>query len=188
VQITMAEDGGIGTRAGFYDTAGAARDVLQNHVLQLLALTAMLRALSPERAQLLSDSSGLPLRLAIFHSLRRLVALLLVSLACFALGFIPFVGPIVAPVLQFLWTAQAIGWEMLDPYFDKRKLTWDQQKAEIRQHRAEVLGLGVVCAPLLAVPLIGPLFFGVLQAGTAGFVVKLFPESGENATLLSSDL
>ena len=41
VQITMAEDVGIGTRAGFYDAAGAARDVLQNHVLQLLALTAM---------------------------------------------------------------------------------------------------------------------------------------------------
>ncbi|MGH8971272.1 MAG: glucose-6-phosphate dehydrogenase, partial [Actinomycetes bacterium] len=41
VQITMAEDMGIGTRAGFYDKAGAARDVLQNHVLQLLALTAM---------------------------------------------------------------------------------------------------------------------------------------------------
>jgi glucose-6-phosphate 1-dehydrogenase len=41
VQITMAEDGGIGTRAGFYDKTGAARDVLQNHMLQLLALTGM---------------------------------------------------------------------------------------------------------------------------------------------------
>jgi glucose-6-phosphate 1-dehydrogenase len=41
VQITMAEDVGIGTRAGFYDTAGAARDVLQNHLMQLLALVAM---------------------------------------------------------------------------------------------------------------------------------------------------
>jgi glucose-6-phosphate 1-dehydrogenase len=41
VQITMAEDVGIGGRAGFYDAAGAARDVLQNHLLQLLALTAM---------------------------------------------------------------------------------------------------------------------------------------------------
>ncbi|CAN5186617.1 glucose-6-phosphate dehydrogenase [soil metagenome] len=41
VQITMAEDGGIGTRAAFYDETGAARDVLQNHLLQLLALTAM---------------------------------------------------------------------------------------------------------------------------------------------------
>jgi glucose-6-phosphate 1-dehydrogenase len=41
VQITMAEDLGIGGRAGFYNDAGAARDVLQNHLLQLLALTAM---------------------------------------------------------------------------------------------------------------------------------------------------
>jgi glucose-6-phosphate 1-dehydrogenase len=41
VQITMAEDVGIAGRAGFYDATGAARDVLQNHLLQLLALTAM---------------------------------------------------------------------------------------------------------------------------------------------------
>jgi glucose-6-phosphate 1-dehydrogenase len=41
VQITMAEDIGIGSRAGYYDGIGAARDVLQNHLLQLLALTAM---------------------------------------------------------------------------------------------------------------------------------------------------
>ncbi|QSB12927.1 glucose-6-phosphate dehydrogenase [Natronosporangium hydrolyticum] len=41
VQLTMAEDVGISTRAGFYDAAGAARDVLQNHLLQLLALVAM---------------------------------------------------------------------------------------------------------------------------------------------------
>jgi glucose-6-phosphate 1-dehydrogenase len=41
VQITMAEDVGIGTRAAFYEETGAARDVLQNHLLQLLALTAM---------------------------------------------------------------------------------------------------------------------------------------------------
>lgn len=41
VQITMAEDIGIGTRAGYYDGVGAARDIIQNHLLQLLALTAM---------------------------------------------------------------------------------------------------------------------------------------------------
>jgi glucose-6-phosphate 1-dehydrogenase len=41
VQITMSEDGGIGSRAAFYEETGAARDVLQNHLLQLLALTAM---------------------------------------------------------------------------------------------------------------------------------------------------
>nr|WP_298986153.1 glucose-6-phosphate dehydrogenase [uncultured Micrococcus sp.] len=41
VQITMAEDIGIGGRAGYYDGVGAARDVIQNHLLQLLAFTAM---------------------------------------------------------------------------------------------------------------------------------------------------
>ncbi len=41
VQITMAEDIGVSGRAGYYDGVGAARDVIQNHLLQLLALTAM---------------------------------------------------------------------------------------------------------------------------------------------------
>ncbi|MGH3508662.1 MAG: glucose-6-phosphate dehydrogenase [Nocardioidaceae bacterium] len=41
VQITMAEDIGIGSRAGYYDGIGAARDVIQNHLMQLMALTAM---------------------------------------------------------------------------------------------------------------------------------------------------
>jgi glucose-6-phosphate 1-dehydrogenase len=41
VQITAAEDIGIGTRAGYYDGSGALRDLVQNHMLQLLALLAM---------------------------------------------------------------------------------------------------------------------------------------------------
>jgi glucose-6-phosphate 1-dehydrogenase len=41
VQITMAEDIGVGGRAGYYDGIGAAREVIQNHLLQLMALTAM---------------------------------------------------------------------------------------------------------------------------------------------------
>src|SRR6185437_12162103 len=46
VQITMAEDIGLGGRAGYYDGIGAARDVIQNHLIQLLALTAMEEPLS----------------------------------------------------------------------------------------------------------------------------------------------
>ncbi len=41
VQITMAEDDGIGGRAGYYDRAGALRDVVQNHLIQVLSLIAM---------------------------------------------------------------------------------------------------------------------------------------------------
>lgn len=52
VQITMAEDIGIGTRAGYYDGIGAARDVIQNHLLQLLALVAMEEPISFNAASL----------------------------------------------------------------------------------------------------------------------------------------
>jgi glucose-6-phosphate 1-dehydrogenase len=41
VQITMAEDFGVEDRGAFYDTVGALRDVVQNHLLQVLALVAM---------------------------------------------------------------------------------------------------------------------------------------------------
>src|SRR5579872_6099210 len=41
VQITVAESEGVGTRAGYYDESGALRDMVQNHLLQLLSLVAM---------------------------------------------------------------------------------------------------------------------------------------------------
>jgi glucose-6-phosphate 1-dehydrogenase len=41
VEITAAEEVGIGSRAGYYDQAGALRDLVQNHMLQLLCLLAM---------------------------------------------------------------------------------------------------------------------------------------------------
>ena len=41
VQITVAESLGVEKRGGFYETAGALRDIVQNHVMQVLALTMM---------------------------------------------------------------------------------------------------------------------------------------------------
>jgi glucose-6-phosphate 1-dehydrogenase len=41
VQITVAEEVGVGTRGGYYEQSGALRDMIQNHTMQLLALTAM---------------------------------------------------------------------------------------------------------------------------------------------------
>jgi glucose-6-phosphate 1-dehydrogenase len=41
VQITVAEDLGVETRGGYYDTAGALRDMIPNHIFQLITLTAM---------------------------------------------------------------------------------------------------------------------------------------------------
>ena len=75
VQITVAEDIGIGTRGRFYDTTGALRDMVQNHLLQLLCLVAMevpakldqdeirneklkvLRALKPITRDVIKDST-----------------------------------------------------------------------------------------------------------------------------------
>ncbi|MDA8427564.1 MAG: glucose-6-phosphate dehydrogenase [Treponema sp.] len=41
IEIDVLESGGIGTRGGYYDRAGASRDMMQNHLVQLLCLTAM---------------------------------------------------------------------------------------------------------------------------------------------------
>jgi glucose-6-phosphate 1-dehydrogenase len=41
VQITIAEEIGVGNRIGYYETSGALRDMMQNHLLQLLCIVAM---------------------------------------------------------------------------------------------------------------------------------------------------
>jgi glucose-6-phosphate 1-dehydrogenase len=41
VQISVAEEVGVGTRGGYYDSSGALRDMIQNHLLQLLCIVAM---------------------------------------------------------------------------------------------------------------------------------------------------
>ncbi|MBD9733729.1 glucose-6-phosphate dehydrogenase [Streptomyces sp. H28] len=64
VQITMAEDIGIGGRAGYYDGIGAARDVIQNHLLQLLALTAMEEPAAFDARSLLTE------KLKVFRAVR----------------------------------------------------------------------------------------------------------------------
>ena len=67
VQITVAETVGVESRAGYYDTAGVGRDMLQNHLLQLLTLTAMeppyafdARALRDEKVKVLQALRPIP--------------------------------------------------------------------------------------------------------------------------------
>ena len=55
IQITMAEDIGLGGRAGYYDGIGAARDVIQNHLLQLLAFIAMEEPVSFQPSELQAE-------------------------------------------------------------------------------------------------------------------------------------
>ncbi len=67
VQITVAEEEGVGTRANYYEEAGALRDMVQNHILQLLCLTAM------EPPWSLSADVVRDHQLAVLHCLRPIV-------------------------------------------------------------------------------------------------------------------
>ncbi len=68
VQITVAEEEGVGTRAIYYEEAGALRDMVQNHILQMLCITAMEppRSLEPDVVR--------SAKLEVLHSLRPLDA------------------------------------------------------------------------------------------------------------------
>lgn len=69
VQITMAEDIGIGGRAGYYDGIGAARDVIQNHLLQLMALTAMEEPVSFSASDLTAEKTKVLSAIRLPHDL-----------------------------------------------------------------------------------------------------------------------
>ena len=77
VQITVAEDVGIGTRADYYDKAGALRDMLQNHLMQLLTVVAMepppvldADALRDEKVKVLRSIRPIPRRAVHAHAFR----------------------------------------------------------------------------------------------------------------------
>ncbi|HUQ50622.1 MAG TPA: glucose-6-phosphate dehydrogenase [Gammaproteobacteria bacterium] len=57
VQITMAEDFGVGTRGKFYEEVGAIRDVVQNHLLQVVAQLAMEPPVNAEADALLTEKA-----------------------------------------------------------------------------------------------------------------------------------
>ncbi|MEO0775307.1 MAG: glucose-6-phosphate dehydrogenase [Bacteroidota bacterium] len=64
VEITSAENIGVGSRGGYYDQSGALRDMFQNHLMQVVALVAMEPPISPS-AQAIRDE-----KLKLFQSLR----------------------------------------------------------------------------------------------------------------------
>lgn len=66
VQITVAESLGIGSRGGYYDASGALRDMVQNHLMQLVALTAMEPPVAFD-AKAVRDQ-----KVNVMHSIRRL--------------------------------------------------------------------------------------------------------------------
>ncbi len=68
VQITVAEDFGIGERGTFYESAGALRDVVQNHLFQIVALLAMEPPAYQGFEAVQNEKAG------VFHAMRKLTA------------------------------------------------------------------------------------------------------------------
>jgi glucose-6-phosphate 1-dehydrogenase len=66
VQITVAEEEGVGSRVGYYEGVGALRDMVQNHLLQVLCLTAMEPPFSLD-AEVVRDA-----KMGVLNCLRRL--------------------------------------------------------------------------------------------------------------------
>lgn len=77
IQITVAENIGVGTRANYYDKSGAIRDMIQNHLFQLLSLTAMepptsmdAEAIRGEKVKVLQSLSPITHQEAHTHTVR----------------------------------------------------------------------------------------------------------------------
>ena len=134
---------------------------------------ASMRTLSPERASDLEQRDGLPIIASIGHSVVRLLLFLGLSLLTFAISLIPVAGAIIAPILQIYFGARAIAWEMLDPYFDKLQMKFDDQHAFAKRNRAALLGFGLPYGFVMAVPLVGPFVFGLAQAAAAFLIVEV---------------
>lgn len=131
------------------------------------------RAVSPERADQLAAIEGTPMRVSVPQNLIRMGLFIGLSMFAFAVSLVPVVGVVVGPVLQGYFTSRALGWELLDPYFEKLDLRFEGQHAFIKQHRAPLVGFALPFSLAMSIPLVGPLLFGVAQAAVGTFVVEV---------------
>jgi uncharacterized protein involved in cysteine biosynthesis len=155
--------------------AGTIIALLAAPVLALLALDILfpllaesvffggMRVIAPEQAAALEALPGLPLATTVRVASVVFLFFLGLSVAAFAVSLVPVVGPIVGPVAQLWITAKILGWELLDPYLDKREMGFAAQRQYVNGHQSAIVGFALPFAVLLAIPLIGPLFFGLAQ-------------------------
>jgi len=134
-----------------------------------------LRAVDPDRADALAAKPGMPLAPAIGISVWRLIKFVVLIIGLFLLNFVPVVGSIVAALAQLWLTARTVAWELLDPYFDCLDIRYAEQQTMVASLQKPLLGFGLPVALLLAIPVIGPLGFGLAQAAAGTFVARELP-------------
>lgn len=147
-------------------------------LLAELVFFAGLRGLAPRRAEELQAMPGQPLVASVRASVALFVYFLTLTVVAFLVGFVPVVGPVLGPVLQAWITAKVLGWELMGPYFDKRRMGFRAQRAYVKERGMAFWGFGLGCSLLLAIPLIGAMFFGLVQAAAPALVLDVLePES-----------
>lgn len=131
------------------------------------------RAIDPARAEQLAALRGLPLSVSVPQNLVRMALFIGLSLVAFLASLIPVVGAVLGPGLQVYFTARALGWELLDPYFEKLEVRFDAQRAFVEQHRKPLVGFALPFSLVMSIPLVGPLLFGVAQAAAGTLVLEV---------------
>jgi CysZ protein len=134
---------------------------------------AAMRQVAPARAEELLARDGMSLARGAAINLTRMALLMAYAALSLAVSFVPAVGAVAGPALSLYFTARALVWELLDPYFDKLQLDFAAQRRFVAEHRSAMLGFGVPIGLLMAIPLAGPLLFGLSQAATAIFVTDV---------------
>jgi uncharacterized protein involved in cysteine biosynthesis len=132
-----------------------------------------LRPLDAARAQALAEQPGLSIASSVWKTLRLLVHLVFFTIVAFALSLVPVAGVVLGPTVQLWATGKILGWELLDPFFDKQRMAFAAQKAYVHQHAAAVVGFGAAWSFVLALPLIGAMFFGLAQASAPMLLVRV---------------
>ena len=144
-------------------------------VFNMGVFLAGMKVVDPERAERLAAKPGMPLHITVAISAWRLVKFVLLSAGLLLVGLIPVVGGLVAAGLQLWLTARTVSAELLDPYFECLDIRYAEQKQIVARHQKPLLGFGLPVALLLAIPVVGPLAFGVAQAAAAVFVARELP-------------
>jgi CysZ protein len=134
---------------------------------------AAMRVVSPARAEQLAAQPGLPLSTALGVAALRLLMFVGLGLGTFVLSLLPLIGQVMGPVLQGYLGARGLAWELLDPYLDKQQLGFAEQRAFVAAHRPALVGFGLPLMLLMAIPLVGPLMFGLAQGAAAQLVVEV---------------
>lgn len=131
------------------------------------------RAIDPERARQLAQGPNLSIPHQIRISIIRLLLFVFLGLVSFAVSFIPVVGQVAGPAMGTYFTARALGWELLDPYFAFTNTPYPAQVEFLGRHHATVIGFGLPFALLFAIPIVGPLVFVMAQASAATLVCEV---------------